>query len=219
MGDWVERARTAQARYEDGAARLPDDADERQRQLTRMGNAAWAAGLALLMLERRDTAAEWLLRAADTYRESWAAAPPGSWGRPIGAMKSRLIAGDMGGALNDAHWALDAGAAFSDSPIGRYAAALADLVLEGDSAAEALIPTLRGADSIPPAVTDSLAALAGRDAAAYDGSIRALVADFESREEFLEDIPVADTVLALQALAAERGIAAELASSLLPSGG
>jgi tetratricopeptide (TPR) repeat protein len=219
MGNWVERARTAQARYEDGTARLPDDADERQRQLTRMGNAAWAAGLALLMLERRDAAAEWLLRAADTYRESWAAAPPGSWGRPIGAMKSRLIGGDMGGALNDAHWALDADAASSDSPIGRYAAALAELVLEEDSAAEALIPTLRRADSIPPAVIDSLAALAVCDASAYDSSIRALVVDFESREDFLEDTPVADTVLAFQALAAERGIAAELASPLLPSAG
>ena len=218
MGDWVERAGTAEARYEDGAARLPDDADGRQRQLTRMGNAAWAAGLALLMLERRDAAGEWLLRAADTYRESWGAAPPGSWGRPIGAMKSRLIAGDMGGALNDARWALDAGAASSDSPIGRYAATLADLVLEEDRAATALVPTLRGAESIPPAVVDSLAALAGRDASAYDSSIRALVADFESREEFLEDIPVADTVLAFQALAGKRGIAAELASPLLPSG-
>jgi hypothetical protein len=219
MGDWVERARTAEARYEDGAARLPDDADQRQRQLTRMGNAAWAAGLALLMLERRDAAGEWLLRAADTYRESWADAPPGSWGRPIGAMKSRLIAGDMRGALSDAHWALDAGAASSDSPIGRYAAALADLVLEEDRAATALLPTLRGAGSIPPAVVESLAALAVRDASAYDRSIRALIADFESRDEFLEDIPVADTVLAFQALAAERGIAAELASPLLPSGG
>ena len=32
-------------RYEEGAARLPDDPDARQRQLTRMGNAAGAAGL------------------------------------------------------------------------------------------------------------------------------------------------------------------------------
>jgi len=39
---------------------------------------------------------------------------------------------------------------------------------------------------------------------------------FENREEYLEDIPVADTVLALQALAARRGLAAELSSPLLP---
>ena len=49
MSDWDERARRAQERYEDGASRLPENRDERQRQLTRMGNAAWAAGLSLLM--------------------------------------------------------------------------------------------------------------------------------------------------------------------------
>ena len=52
--DWEEHATRAQARYEDGAARLPEAGDERQRQLTRMGNAAWAAGLSLLMIGRGD---------------------------------------------------------------------------------------------------------------------------------------------------------------------
>jgi hypothetical protein len=218
VADWEQHAVRAQERYEDGASRLPADPDERQRQLTRMGNAAWAAGLSLLMLGRRDAAEDWLLRAADTYRESWAYAPPGSWGRPIGAMKSRLMAGDLGGARDDAQWALDAGASSSESPIGRYAAAVAELVLEEDSAAAALVPALRGAESIPPAVVDSLAALAARDAASYESSIRALVVDFESRDEFLEDVPVADTVLAFQALAAERGLGAALSSRLLPDG-
>jgi len=40
---------------------------------------------------------------------------------------------------------------------------------------------------------------------------------FETREEYLEDIAVADTVLVLQALATRRELAAELASPLLPS--
>ena len=216
MSDWEERARSAQARYEDGAARLPESGDERQRQLTRMGNAAWAAGLALLMLGRRAEADDWLVRAAETYRRSWPDAPAGSWGRPIGAMKSRLIAGDLGGARADAECALEAGAATSDSPIGRYAAALARLVLGEDSEAGALAQPLVGAESIPPAVADALAALAARNAPAYETAIRALVADFEGREEFLEDIPVADTVLALQALASERWIVIELESALLP---
>ena len=215
MVDWEERARAAQARYEDGAARLPDEADERQRQLTRMGNAAWAAGLSLLMLGREETN-EWLVRAAETYRQSWPDAPPGSWGRPIGAMKSRLIAGDLAGAGDDAHWALDAGAAESESPIGRYAAALAQLVLGEDESAAMLATTLTGADAIPPAVSESIAALAERDAPGYGGAIRALVDDFESREAFLEDVPVADTVLALQTLADARGIHVPLASPLLP---
>ncbi len=217
MSDWEERARSARARYEDGARRLPDDTDERQRQLTRMGNAAWASGLALLMLGRRDEAGEWLVRAAETYRQSWPDAPPGSWGRPIGAMKSRLIAGDHAGARDDARWALEAGAAESESPIGRYAAALAQLVLGADGEAGQLTAALAGEAVIPPAVADSLAALASQDGSRYDSAVRALVADFEAREEFLEDIPVADTVLALQALAAQRGLSVELASSQLPA--
>jgi tetratricopeptide (TPR) repeat protein len=217
MDRWQERAERAQARFEDGAARLPEDGDERQRQLTRMGNAAWAAGLSLLALGRRDEAEEWLLRAAETYRRSWPDAPPGSWGRPIGAMKSRLIAGDLDGAREDAAWALEAGAARSESPIGRYAGVLALLALGEDRDAAASARTLEGVEAIPPAVTDSLAALATGDQNGYEASIRALVADFEAREEFLEDVPVADTVLALQALAAERGIEVALASPLLPS--
>ena len=216
MTDWEECARSAQARYEDGSARLPEEGDERQRQLTRMGNAAWAAGLALLMLGRREAAREWLVRAAETYRESWPDAPPGSWGRPIGAMKSRLIAGDLDGAGVDAQWALDAGAAEAESPIGRYAAALAELVLANDDEAAELAAGLRGAESIPPAVTDSLAALAARDAASFETSIRALVADFEARDAYLEDTAVAYTVLALQALAGDRWIVIALDSALLP---
>jgi len=217
MAGWTERARRAQERYEDGASRLPPEPDERQRQLTRMGNAAWAAGLSLLMLGRVEESNRWLERAADTYRESWPLAPPGSWGRPIGALKSRLIAGDRAGALDDARWALDAGAAASESPIGRYAAALARLVVGEDSDAAELATTFDGEASLPEAVTASLAALAAHDRPAYESAIRALVADFESREEFLEDVAVADTVLALQVLARDRRIDVELASRLLPA--
>jgi hypothetical protein len=215
--DWQERARRAQERYEDGASRLPSEPDERQRQLTRMGNAAWAAGLSLLMLGRRTEANDWLLRAADTYRRSWDDAPPESWGRPIGALKSRLIAGDREGALDDARWALDAGAATSESAIGRYAAALALLVRSDDDAASSLAVSLQDVEGFPPAVAGSVAALAAGDGRAYAGSIGALVAGFESRAEFLEDVAVADTVLALQVLARDRGIMVELRSRLLPA--
>ena len=218
MTDWDERASAARARYEDGASRLPEDPDERQRQLTRMGNAAWSAGLSHRMAGERDAAHEWLVRAADTYRESWAGAPSGSWGRPIGAMKSRLIAGDLVGAREDAQWSLDAGAAESASAIGRYAAVLALLVLERDEAAAELGPTLAGEEPIPAAVVGSVTALAARDAPGYERAIGELVADFEERDAYLEDTPVADTVLALQALAAERWIVLSLSSRLLPSG-
>jgi hypothetical protein len=214
--DWKERAARSAARHDDGLERLPETPDERQRQLTRAGNAAWAAGLCLLMLGRREEATAWLGRAAEHYRESWPDAPPGSWGRPIGAMKSRLIAGDLDGAREDAAWALEAGAAESESPIGRYAAALASLVRGEGAKAGSLSAPLQGREGFPQAVAHSLVALAAGDAAGYDRAIRALVADFEARDEFLEDVPVADTVLALQALATERGLSVPLASPMLP---
>ena len=129
--DWQAHVDREEARYRDGESRLPEaaEADSRQRQLTRLGNASAGAGLALLMDGRRDEAAARLIRAAERYRESFAEAPPGSWGRPIGAMKARLLAEDWEGAAEDARWALEAGAGESDSPIGRYAAGLAFLVL------------------------------------------------------------------------------------------
>jgi hypothetical protein len=213
---WEERASRARERYEDGVARLPDDGDERQRQLTRMGNAAWAAGLSYLMLGRRREAAEWLGHAAERYRESWPLAPAGSWGRPIGAMKARLLAGDSARAREDARWALDAGAAGSDSPIGRYAASLAALVLGEDGRAGELAAGIQGRDDFPRPVADALAAVAAANQARYEEAVRALLRDFESRDEFLEDVPVADTVLVLQCLADERGLAVELESALLP---
>jgi len=182
-----------------------------------MGNAAWAAGLSLLMAGRIAESSKWLLRSAETYRRSWEDAPPGSWGRPIGAMKSRLIAGDREGAAQDARWALEAGAAGSESPIGIYAAALAQLVLGQDGAPGELARGLRARDDFPRSVADALAALASGDAGGYESAIRALLADFESREEYLEDTPVADTVLAFQALARERGLDVALGSPLLPA--
>ncbi len=103
-----------------------------------------------------------------------------------------------------------------ESPIGRYAGALAALVLGDDEAAARLGATLGGAEPIPPAVTDAITALAAHDERAYVSAIEALVADFEARDEFLEDIPVADTVLALRALAEEREICVTLDSPLVP---
>jgi hypothetical protein len=212
--DWNELRQRAAERYEDGAARLPDEPDARQRQLTRMGNAAGAAGLAELM-DGRD-GREWFARAAESYRQSWEHAPPESWGRPIGAIKARILAGDWDGAADDARWALEVGAADSESPIGRYAAALAfgvlgewvDMRVQADSA--------RTHEMVPSEVGDALAFVAAEDVVGYAEAIEAVLESFETRDKYLEDMPVADTVLVLQALAARRGMVVELESELLP---
>jgi hypothetical protein len=209
--DWGAAAEAAIARYRGGESRGLD-----QRQLTQLGNAAWAAGLCLLMTGRGDEAAEWLQRAAVRYRESWEEAPPDSWGRPIAAMKALLLAGDD--ASPAAHWALDAGAAEAESPIGRYAAALACLVLGRDVEARMLAETLVERDDFPGDVADALLMIAGLDRLEYDVAVENVLDSFERREEFLEDVRVADTVLVLQRLAAARGLEVELPpSDLLPA--
>ena len=50
----------------------------------------------------------------------------------------------------------------------------------------------------------------------YTAAVESVLESFEAREEYLEDMPVADTVLVLQALAGRRGIEIELSSALLP---
>ena len=208
--NWAERAEAAIERYERGEARDLD-----QRQLTQLANAAWAAGLALLMDGRSGEAAEWLRRSAQRYRESWEGAPPDSWGRPIAAMKALLLVGDD--ASEAARSALEAGAAQAQSPIGRYAGTLALLVLGDDVGARVLGSTLRDLDDFPQSVADALVELAGADRIDYSISVDKILESFEQRTDFLEDIQVADTVLVLQRLAAARGLAAELdASPVLP---
>jgi len=196
--NWSERFERAAERYRGGETRGLD-----QRQLTQLANAAWAAGLSLLMAGRDDEAAAWLRTAAARYRESWdAGAPPDSWGRPIAATKALLLAGDD--ATEAARWALEAGAEQAESPIGRYAATLALLVLGRDGDAAALAATL--GDGFPEDVAAALAALAAHDADAYAAAARRVLRSFETRDAFLEDLPVADTALVLDRLARERGL-------------
>ena len=215
--DWTDQAEAAVARYRDGENRVGElaDADQRQRQLTRLGNAAWAAGLCLLLDGRREESAGWLRRAAERYRESWEEAPPDSWGRPIGALKALLLAGDDAAAA--ACWPLEAGAVSSPSPIGRYAGTLALLVLGRDDEAAALAVTLEGRDDFPRDVAAGLAAVAAGDGDTYRVAVESVLRSFETRSDFLEDVAVADTVLVLQQLAEPRALAVDLpASPLLP---
>ncbi len=218
MVDWAEHARREQSRYRDGEARLPevDDRDARQRQLTRMGNAAGGVGLARLMAGDTEAAREWFARAVERYRESYELAPPGSWGRPIAILKARILAGDWIGAQRDARWTIEQHAAEAESAIGRYAAVLALLALDRDDEARLLADNLRARDDFPASVGDALSSIAARDPRGYVGAIEAVLESFETREDYLEDLPVADTVIVLQALGARRNVAAELSSPLLP---
>ena len=190
--DWRDGYEQAVARYEAGKARELDE-----RQLVQLGNAAWAAGLCLLMDGDEAGARDWLVRAAGRYRESWdAVASSEAWGRPIAAMKALLIAGED--ARGAAEWALDMGAPAAESPIGRYAGTLALLVLGRNEEATEVAATL--GDPFPADVAASLRALAADDGDGFAAAVADVRKSYENRDGYLEDIPVPDTALALEAL-------------------
>jgi hypothetical protein len=208
---WERVVEREQTRYADGIDRLDPE------QLVRVGNAAYGAGLALLMLGRNAEARCWLRRAATRWRESFEYATPTSWGRPIGALKAALLAGDDEAAARHARWALGLGSNEAVSPVGRYAATLALLVLGEWSAAAERASTLRGAEGFPAPVAEALGAIAAGDAEACARAIAGVLVSFETRESYLEDVAVADTVIVLAMLAGRRGIGLALpASPLLP---
>lgn len=214
--DWNAKLEWAVAEHERRRGVSAGEGERPDFPLTAVASASWAAGLAALMLGRRQEAAELLRRAADEYRASWEIAPPDSWGRPIAAIRCRLIAGDEVGAHADADWALGAGALPAAGPIKRYCGVLALLVRGEDDAAEREAETLLTEELEPRAVADALLALARGDAESYALAVRLVAESFETRDAYLEDVPVADTVLVLQELARQRGLAVALHSPLLP---
>jgi hypothetical protein len=206
--EWIPFVRDRQSRFTEQHGELDE------RSLVRKGNAAYAAGLGLLMIGDPD-AAEWFGRAAATWRESWQGGQ--SWGRPIGAIKASLLAGDDAAAEEHAQWALEAGTAQAESPIGRYAAVLALLVLARWVYARQIADSLRERDDFPHDVADALAYIAAHDVVGYVEAVESVVTSFETRTEFLEDARVADTALVLDLLARRRGIEVDLPESdLLP---
>ncbi|MGH3001082.1 MAG: hypothetical protein ACRDM1_00165 [Gaiellaceae bacterium] len=210
--DWTSLADEQRARYEQQHGE-PDE-----RALVRRGNAAYAAGLALLMAGDGD-APDWFTRAAARWRESWDAAPPhDAWGRPIGALKAALLARDDAAVEELAGWTLELGTATASSPIGRYAAALALLALGRWAEARHVAESLRELGDFPHELAEALAFVAAHDPIAYLEAVESVVGSFEARTEYLENVPVADTALVLAELARRRGIAQELPeSALLPS--
>lgn len=206
--NWIPTAEEKKARFHDQHGELDE------RSVVRKGNTAYAAALALLMAGDVDSA-DWFRRAAATWRESWSGGE--SWGRPIGALKASLLAHDDVAVEELAPWALSLGTATAESPIGRYAAALALLALGRWPEARHVAESLRERDDFPRDVADALAYIAADDVVGYIEAVESVVDSFETREEYLEDIAVADTALVLQELARRRGIEHTLpASPVLP---
>jgi hypothetical protein len=152
--------------------------------------------------------------AAGLYRASWEAAPPASYGRLVGMLKSAILAGSgreagdyVRGAIADSEVA---------SPTAAYARAIAALVAGDDRAARTWGSRIQGASEAFDRTANAIVALASRDRAAYAEALEAIVRDFERRTDHLTGVAIADTALMLDRLAADRGMTAPVSSLLLP---
>ena len=160
-------------------------------------------------------AARLMLReAAEAYRASWEAAPPRAFGRLIGMLKAAVIAG---GGVEEARYAREQLGEVGDSPPSWYALAIAALLLGDDDAAVRAAEGMREGSPAFVRTAEAIAALAHGDDAAYAAAVRAIVEDFEGRDAHLTGVPIADTALMLEELAARRGMAARPISPLLPA--
>ena len=175
--------------------------------------AAEARGHRALLAGDAEGGAAAMREAADAYRASWQAAPPSAYGRLVGMLKAAVLAGDA--RAEAAYARVELGAA-PESPTASYALAIAALVEGEDAAATVAAARMRPASPAFARAADAVAALADGDGAAYAAAVAAIVADFAARDEHLTGVPIADTALMLERLAAPRGLAAAPDTPLLP---
>jgi hypothetical protein len=169
----------------------------------------------MLLGDQPERARARLGEVAELYRRSWEAAPPRSFGRLIGMLKAAVLAGQGEGAAAYVRGAIGAA---GDSPSASYALALAALVEGDDELAARAAAAMRSGSEAFDRTAEAIVALAGGDGGRYEAALGAILADFEAREEHLTGVPIADTALVLERLAARRGLATAPRSPLMPAG-
>src|SRR4051794_8215476 len=154
-------------------------------------------------------------RARESYRAPWGGAPPEAYGRLLGLVKACVLAGGGEGEAAYARAAIDDAAAGA-SPAAAYVRAVCALVAGEDAEAGRWAEVMRGGSDAFVRAAEAIAALAAGGPAAYREALLGIVHDFEARDQHLTGVPFADTAAMLETLAAPRGLAADLASAVLP---
>jgi len=182
--------------------------------LLREAIAVEGRGQRALLAGEEDGAAEALLESSRLYRESWELASPTAYGRLIGMLKAAVIAGDASSTAAYARTQLPDPV---ESPAASYALAIVALVEGEDGTARVASTGMRSGS--PPFIraADAIDALVDGDGERYAAAVRAIVSDFEGREEYLTGVPICDTALMLERLAAVRGMACRPVSALMPA--
>jgi hypothetical protein len=192
---------------------VPAMSEEDHRELQAAAVEADGRAQRSLLAGDRAGAEPFLLASELHYRASWEAAPPGGYGRLVGMLKSAILRDESAGAAAYARSALGDEA---ESPTAAYALALAYLALDDAGAAAAAAGRMAEGGEAFERTAAALGALAHRDAAAYEAALRAVIADFESRDVHLTGVAIADTALVLERLAEPRGMAQHPVSRVMP---
>lgn len=197
------------------------DPDEPHRRLQAEAVAADGDAHRDLMAGDATAAAAAFHRASRAYAASWEIAPPGSFGRLVGRIKSAILSGDAAfsaEAAAEVLGAIDGDETAAGSPAAAWAEALAAL----EAGEEGRLPdALATMESGPPAFGRAAAAVRAivtGDPAATTTALDAIVEDFAAREDHLTGVAIADTALVLERLAQHRGLPGASPSPLLPHG-
>jgi hypothetical protein len=166
----------------------------------------------LILSGEAEEASAPLREAADLYRRSWEKAPPRAYGRLAGMLKAAILAG---GGAEEAAYVRDQ-VADDDSPASAWVLGLAALAAGDVEAARRAAIRMHEGDDAFRRSAEAVDALAAGDEGRYAEAVAAIVRDFESRDEHLTSVPIADTALVLERLAEARGLAARPSSTLLP---
>jgi hypothetical protein len=171
---------------------------------------------AALLADDADAARAAYARAVEGYRASWALAPPRSYGRLVGLLKAAVLGGCAAPAAQEVRAALDGDPDAAGSPVASYVLAVAALIAGDADAVGPLADAMQPRGGAFERTATALCALAAGDRDAYAEALAAIAADFATREEHLTGVAIADTAVMLELIAAERGLAAQLGSPLVP---
>lgn len=173
---------------------MADDQELMRQALTTEAGAQRA-----LLTGDEAAAADGFAAAADLYRRSWEQAPPRAYGRLIGMLKATILSG---AGLEEAAEYAQREVPDPDSPPSWYVCGLASAIQGETGAMRNAAEGMRAASDAFGRAADALHALAEGDRDALDSTLRAIHADFDAREEHLTGVPIADTAIMFERLAA-----------------
>ncbi|MDX6717847.1 MAG: hypothetical protein QOJ63_101 [Solirubrobacteraceae bacterium] len=170
-----------------------------------------------LLAGDQDAARTAYAKAVEQYRASWALAPPKSYGRLVGLLKAAVLAGQAHAAAAEVRAALDGDEDAEGSPVASYVLAVAALIAGDDDEVAIRAERMEPRGEAFERTASALRALAEGDDVAYANALAAIAMDFAARADHLTGVPIADTAVMLELLAARRGMAVKPSSPLVPA--